>query len=320
MDGTAAADAGGVDQRPGEIPFPLIANRLNDGKVVPFLGAGASSSGVPDGPRRLPRGKELAKELIAELNSYQLDSYPGEASDALTKVTQYWVDCPLGRLELYERLRKRFYEDQRGADLNVTVQFLAEVPTIPCIVTTNYDEHIEEAFRRINRDFVVLTHETVPRHVVATVYVTTSAGERSEVPSSEFLLSDYKNTTIIYKMHGTVTPPPEDGLDTIVITEDDYVNFLAVAHTAPLPPHALIALFARCRFLFLGYSLEDWNFRVILRRLTDEGHRGRTMLNKHWAVRRDPSSIERLFWNTRNVWLFDAPLEYFVEKMREALK
>ena len=282
--------------------------------MVPFLGAGASLSGVPDGPTRLPRGDELVNELVAEM-----EPYPGHPTDALTKVTQYYVECVLGRRDLYERLRKRFYEEQQGADLNVTAQFLAEIEAIPCVVTTNYDDHVEQAFRRRNRDFVVLTHETTPGLVDASVHITTSSGERSKVLSEEFVLSEYEPTTVIYKMHGTVTPTAEENLDTIVITEDDYVNFLAVT-PAPLPPQALINLFTRSRFLFLGYSLEDWNFRVILRRLTYEAQKGPFMLNRHWAVQRNPSLIEARFWEKRNVALYGARLEDFVERMREAIK
>ncbi len=55
---------------------------------------------------------------------------------------------------------------------------------------------------------------------------------------------------------------------------------------------------------------------MILRRLTEEGHDHKIM---HWAIQKDPKGTEERFWFKRNVVLFDAPLEEFVERLRRAL-
>jgi SIR2-like protein len=305
----AAAGTNGASQNLDKIPFGVVAARLKEGKVIPFLGAGASLSGVPVGPSRLPAGTVLANELREEIKPY-----PGDKADALTKVAQFYVECVLGRGDLYELLRKRFYTDQQKADLNVTAQLIAEIENLSCVVTTNYDDHIEEAFRRRNRDFVVVTHEVGPGRAPY-VYATTTDGHRDRFLLDKFVLSPYAGRTIIYKMHGAVTPELDEHLDTVIITEDDYVNFLA--SPIPLPPRALTALFEKSRFLFLGYSLEDWNLRVILRRLTEEGRDNQV---KHWAVQKNPADMEKLFWLKRNVVLYEASLEDFVVRLRQELK
>jgi hypothetical protein len=65
----------------------------------------------------------------------------------------------------------------------------------------------------------------------------------------------------VYHLHGADTVE-----NSIVITEDDYLDFLAAlrSHTTTmLPPPVYQALSTTC--LFAGYSLADWTFRVLFR-------------------------------------------------------
>jgi hypothetical protein len=65
----------------------------------------------------------------------------------------------------------------------------------------------------------------------------------------------------VYHLHGADTVE-----NSIVITEDDYLDFLAAlrSHTTTmLPPPVYQALSTTC--LFVGYSLADWTFRVLFR-------------------------------------------------------
>ena len=84
----------------------IVARRLRDGTVVPFLGAGANLCGRPagadwQGGHYLPSG--------AELTSYLADSYAypqGERRDLL-RVSQY-VQAMTGGNVLYSELRGLF--------------------------------------------------------------------------------------------------------------------------------------------------------------------------------------------------------------------
>src|SRR5207249_2256963 len=85
---------------------------------------------------------------------------------------------------------------------------------------------------------------------------------------------DLRTTTVIYKMHGSISrdaaQAPRNFFGNFVITEEDYVAFLSrISSAPPVVPSLLRAQFERCSFLFLGYSLEDWNVRVILDSLND---------------------------------------------------
>jgi hypothetical protein len=71
-------------------------------------------------------------------------------------------------------------------------------------------------------------------------------------------------------------------------------------------------------FLFLGYSLRDWNLRVILQRIW-----GQQALDlKSWAIQREQlnsklSEIDRKLWADRgDVDLLYVPLDEYVTHLR----
>src|SRR5881296_409018 len=139
-----------------DTPYQPIATQLANDKVVPFLGSAASFVGVASGPTRLPDGQGLADELVDAFANY-----PGNRGDPLTKVSQFYEECILGRSPLYDHLRKRLHEEQVAAPLSPTASFLAELPGLNLvIVTTNYDSQVERAFERKGRPYVVVTHNT----------------------------------------------------------------------------------------------------------------------------------------------------------------
>src|SRR5688572_11229778 len=91
-----------------EPPYGVIWNRWQTGRVVPFLGAGASFVGRPPGAvwnantlSFLPSGVDLARFLADESEFPSSDDH--DRSD-LAKVSSYYVDIA-GRAMLKERLR-----------------------------------------------------------------------------------------------------------------------------------------------------------------------------------------------------------------------
>jgi hypothetical protein len=88
--------------------------------------------------------------------------------------------------------------------------------------------------------------------------------------------------------------------DSYVVTEDHYIDYLSRSDISNLMPKALVAKLKGSHFLFLGYSLRDWNLRVILRRLWGE----RKLTYKSWAIQLNPQSLEERFWRNRDVDIF----------------
>ena len=92
----------------------------------------------------------------------------------------------------------------------------------------------------------------------------------------------------IVKIHGAVDRAQPDR-DSYVITEDHYIDYLTKTEVGQLLPAELLVSLTRSKFLFLGYSMQDWNLRVILHRIWGQ----QPLAYKSWAIQNDPSEIER---------------------------
>src|SRR4029077_8387075 len=124
---------------------------------------------------------------------------------------------------------------------------------------TNYDQHFELAYKAAfhREPSVVIYHGGTD--------ATDEAAElHSGLPRSSRTWRPRRGTCL-YKMHGCISQAHDRNL---VITEEDYVNFLSNALSdypkKRLPVHVLGRI-EESSILFLGYSLSDWNFRVIFK-------------------------------------------------------
>src|SRR5262245_41847116 len=235
-------DASSQEMRPGaEPPYEFIADRLRKGRVIPFIGAGASIVGRPreqawDGPHCefLPLAGELATYLDGR------SGYPSGPSAELTRVAQYF-DGVTGRGGLDEELHEVFSKDYRPSALHY---WLAGFENI-LIVTTNYDHLLERAFRERGRPYNVVSYRTG-----ASTFLYWKHGSLApiEIAANELTL-DLNGASTIYKMHGSADPSVPDR-DSYVITEDDYVEFLARMVGLTAIPAAFAEPFRKSYFLF----------------------------------------------------------------------
>ncbi|MGH9383749.1 MAG: SIR2 family protein [Vicinamibacterales bacterium] len=306
-----------------EPPYGDILLLLREGRVIPFLGAGASigprsSAAEPWSPKStdLPTGRDLAGYLA------NMSNFPGaepQDRDDLARVASYSADIS-GRSTLRRHLRRAL---NRHFDSRRLHTFLAQVPAHLLCVVTNYDTLLEQAFRETGKRFDVVIYPADRRdNLNSLLYVEGGVGPPKYVEANSLDL-DLDDRSIIYKMHGTIWPEDET-LDNFVITEEDYVEFLSRMTTnASSAVPAQFYQYSRSRsFLFLGYSLRDWNLRVVLknlrRQLTSEN--GVVLdedLAPSWAIQRYPSALEQRLWSRRRVEIFDMDLDRFVEQLVE---
>ena len=126
------------------------------------------------------------------------------------------------------------------------------------------------------------------------------------------------DASVIFKMHGSVDPSDAKN-DQYVITEENYVTFLGRMTEKNAIPNDFLLPMQQRRLLFLGYGLEDWNFRVLLRSLSlvdVSGQSGADFV--HWAIQRRVDEIEQQLWQRQRVNLADLDLNEFVAKLRQA--
>jgi len=125
---------------------------------------------------------------------------------------------------------------------------LARLP-FPVYLTTNYDDFLVQALRAANKTPVreICRWNERLRRTVPSEFDAPSG----LVPSSD--------APLVYHLHGHLERP-----ETLVLTEDDYFDFLVNVPQVGIPPLVQEVLSATS-LLFVGYSLADWNFRVLFR-------------------------------------------------------
>lgn len=308
-----------------EPPYGEIADLLRAGEVVPFLGAGVNFGGRPSGERWtektdsfLPSGAELSQFLARQSN------FPAEDDDDamdLAKVSSYFVEAS-ARRRLREHLRKIFDREYAPCSIH---SYLAEIDAPMLLVTTNYDTLAEQAFRQAGRPFDLVIHPTDRKDVEASVlWWKHGDPEPVAVPPNQLFI-DLKTTTVIYKMHGSIDRQLRKW-DSYVITEEDYVDFLSRMTGQTAIPALFMRHFRTRHFLFLGYGLRDWNFRVVLKNLRDAPPTvGRSDAPddeeeediRSWAIQYRPSTLETELWNARQIRIYDVDINQFVQRMRE---
>jgi hypothetical protein len=236
------------DDRPSlrEETWQLLVASILHGTCTPFLGAGVS---VP----HLPRGSQLAATLAKE------HEYPFADDTNLARVSQYIASTRDSAF--LKTLVLRHLEDRQ----KVAAQFLRGNPPenhlmlarleLPLYITTNYDDYLEEAIGRVR---------SVPPFVEICRWSDRLVQELDKYRKAE----PVQERPTIFHLHGHVSKPRS-----MLITEDDYIDFTVslsqrpMGKADPIIPHFIRRALGDTNLLFLGYSLEDWNFRVLMRHL-----------------------------------------------------
>lgn len=305
---------------PLDAHFKMVVKALIRGRVVPLLGAGVNLCARPEDAvwsqyqsDYLPSGSELARYLAEEFY------FPDEEAQDLLRVSQY-IAVMQGSGPLYSVLRDLFDCDYPPTPLH---QFLANLAPLlrekgypirqhQLIVTTNYDDVMERAFREIDQAFDVVFYVAEGEERGKFLHQPPGRSPCVIEKPNEYTGLSLERRPVILKIHGAVDRTAADR-DSFVITEDHYIDYLTHTDISNLVPVTLAAKLRRSHFLFLGYSLRDWNLRVILHRIW-----GEQKLNwKSWAVQLDPDPIEEEFWRKRGVDILNVRLEDYVAALQE---
>jgi SIR2-like domain len=231
-----------------ESDWATLMERIQRGRCTPFLGAGAAHGS-------LPLGSDIARGWASE------HSYPLPDPHDLARVAQY-IGIRHDAMRPKELIESAFAQVATPdfADPHEPHRVLADLP-LPLYITTNYDDFMIKALRSRNRN----AQQEVCRW--------NDSDEIAKVPSP--LLSnpgtplDAANP-VVFHLHGHLGV-----LDSIVLTEDDYLDFLVAISRGPMIsrdpcsvlPHQIAQALSGTSLLFIGYALQDWDFRVLHRGL-----------------------------------------------------
>jgi DNA-binding SARP family transcriptional activator len=281
---------------PAQDHFEDVVSTILEGRVVPVLGTDVA-------------------ELTASLA--QRFGYPGDDGGAtLPRVAQY-VAVMKGSGPLYDELHALLDTDLPPTSIHRLLASLAPVLRergLPhqLLVTTSYDTALERAFAEAGETFEIVSYLAAGRNRGRFCHIPTNGtGRLIEQPNTYATELSLERNTVILKLHGQVERTPAREWESFVVTEDDYIDYLAQTEVAAAVPVSLAATLRRSHFLFLGYTMADWNLRVILHRLW-----GDQPLTYHsWAVQPEPKPLEREFWRRRDVDVVELGFEEYAEAL-----
>jgi hypothetical protein len=290
--------------------------------MIPFLGAGANlcdrgAETWEQGGPFLPSGAELARHLALR------GRYPLPEERNLLRVSEY-LAAVRGEDELYLYLREVFGSDYSPTSLHRLLARVAKslaeagLPQL-LVVTTNYDDLVERALAEEGLEHDVVWYEAKQNAEGRGRFVHRAPGGRPKLiprPNKYAGLPEKLLRPVVLKLHGCLDRENAAD-DSYVITEDSYIDYLSLGDVGALIPIALSQRLTSNSLLFLGYSLSDWNLRVVMNRIWG----ARKLVVKSWAVQREPadpnqSKIEQALWDDReNIELVYCELAEYVREL-----
>jgi hypothetical protein len=233
-----------------------VAEIVRSGECNLFLGAGVHSLPPALCPYSYaeaeapPRGAELSRQLAIECKVGE--DVVGDVTD-LRRTSLYYEREKFGRSQLIGAVFQRVQQNSQPSPM---LRALAELP-FSYVITTNYDNLFERALAQVKKDCEVSVYTAARK-------APKSPG-RAIGPHRPFLL----------KVHGDFSREQEE--QSVVITEEDYITFILRMRDAdelnPVPL-AIRAKLAQNPTIFVGYSLNDYNLRILFRALRYTGDRG----------------------------------------------
>jgi hypothetical protein len=246
--------------------WPSLVNRINSGTCTPILGHGMTESLM--GPRR-----EIARSW-AEAFQYPMAKH---SQEDLPQVAQFVSVTQKDRQILLTELREsvcgrllaqlgsEISEELRNADIDTLLLevaklrwttdsdephwVLAQAP-FPVFVTTAPDRLLTEALKVVGKE---PREELFQWNDFAEWPPLLTDTEPPYIPSDK--------QPLVYRLFGRL-----DIEDSLVITEDDYFDYLiGASKNHQLFSHEVRARLAETALLFLGYEMDGWDFLVLFR-------------------------------------------------------
>lgn len=309
--------------------WPAVIDNIDRKKCTPILGPGLSE-------HILGSRQEMA-HLWAE--SYEFPMSPHEQDD-FPRIAQFLSvaqqpQFPVNKFldSLAEAIRSRIPKDQRESLAKLPLAKLIEkvgrqvrsyLPAdpyevlalldLPIYITTDPTDLLADALREAGRNPV--------SEYCRWKNDTRKASEMKNRPEYE----PTPEEPLVFHLFGRVAEP-----NSLVITEDNYFDYLAgMTRNKDLVPEVVRDALVDSGLLFLGFQMEDWNFRVLLRSILDFEGSSRRAGYAHVAAQIDPNRIldpdgarrylEEYFHASTQVNIYWGTIEEFIGELQRRWK
>jgi hypothetical protein len=245
-----------------------IVDAVSSKQCIVFLGAAANAPAPTDSEFKYeedkapPMGSKLSDRLADRIGYLGIDraNLQKVSLCAEFQSNKQWT---ASRANLV-----KFIEDQIGAPGIIPSPILHKLAALPFpfYITTNYDTLLEKSL------YQAKTLGGLDKDPIVRVY-----DPKRDKPPEPVPLNPQERNPVVFKLHGDIHKP-----ESIVVTEEDYLEFILKMtdnYAHPIPNQIRTQL-NELPTLFIGYSLQDYNLRLLLRTL-------------RWNV--DPSNYKPFF-------------------------
>jgi hypothetical protein len=273
----------------------IAVNNLLQGNCLPFLGSGIFDTGPLSA---LMLSTALLKEQAAHEPS------------CLATAAEYFERLCQDRTQLLSELTRILQEQSSSIAPPLVHDLLATARLRPpaLVVSTTVDLTFERCLEAAGARFTIVTHilRSVDGVHDGKILVLRSwkADPVQICLSDQLELGD--EDFVIYKplgsplLHSHVDPDLE--IDTVVITESDHMMFLGrLQHEHTRVPSAFHRAFQRRPLLFIGYPLDEWQYRLVAQVFDAVGTNQHQRKPPRVAVREPSLQMEELSWRRLGV-------------------
>ena len=322
------------DERASFEKWPALQRSIKRAQVTPILGPGLSESIF--GPLRevaqrwaetyhypmAPHERESLPQVAQFLAVNQYHNFPREELEdyLLQEIPkQFGAELPSELLQgkpSLDELINAVSASRRAHDPLEPNKILAQLP-IPIYITTNLDNQLGGALVEAGKNPQILL---CPWNEYIEQAETIFDREPDYYPSPE--------QPLVYHLFGRFNEP-----DSVVLTEDDYFDFLiGVTGNQDLIPPVVRRALSDSSLLFLGYQMDDWNFRVLFRSILSKQGGGRRDRYAHIAAQIDPEEgrilapdrarryLENYFSKGADISIFWGSAQDFLSELFRRLK
>ena len=329
------------DERQGMKKWPALLRSIRQGRCTPILGPGLTNSLL--GSRRA-MARRLAAAHHFPMSASSHEDYPQvtqflsvdqDANFLLTAITQDLYqelekrfdlssDLPVGSLEQFSPDELMEYLDEqmtaavalkRQQDQIETYKVLAELE-LPIYITTSPDNLLYRALIDAGKRPRLEICRWYDQEVGQAGY----GGDASDLIPS-------KDEPLVYHLFGHM-----QDLDSLVLTEDSYFDYLiGITKNNELIPDEVRRSLVDSALLFLGFRMEDWNFRVLFRSIMSREGRRRRRRYAHVAAQIEPEegrteAPERArqyleeYFDDADISIYWGGVEDFIQDLKQQLE
>lgn len=274
-----------------EPPDSLLRN-LNEKRTVLFAGAGLSKGAG------LPTWRELLDGMVDRLLQEKKGVPEKEVFSKLLEAEKFLevADCVKDNLSQFSY--NDYLVDILSRDQAFPIPEVHKIITklpFSAVVTTNYDKLFEQAY-------------SMPDPLLGLPAVAPRAPKHTD--TQQLARYIFKGDFFILKAHGDI-----DDQESLVLSVEDYQKII---NSNPAFNMLFSAILLTKSILFIGYSLSDPDFRLLLDR---QFTTFRGAVPDRYALMRGVSQIERdVLWRTANITVLECEHEETVEFLRSLEK